>query len=377
MSIRKRKNTRVKTGYVFEVYFTYKDFNGVTQRFSKSGFTTKKSAKDYEIEMKNKVIQQGDLQMNKTITFNECFHEYMSVEGDKYAPSTLAYYNYTFKNYIEPSIGNREIYTLRYRDIQRYFNDMSRLGFGTVKNIKKVFNVTFKYSLRSGYIPSDPMNLIELKNNDKKEDKLMEINEDQFRKLCMKTIQCSNYSPDKEVNEWNGFNYFIALQIGWYLGLRISEALALKKEDFNFEQKTVQICRRVEYHHLRKRDIYLTDRLKTKGSKDVLPLADPLIQLLKLWFKENPYDLVVCDIDGRIIHPASISRKVSICAKELGFDFRYHMLRHSLASRLARNNISPNIAKELLRHSDITTTLGKYTHINDDDKREALHKIFD
>lgn len=42
-----------------------------------------------------------------------------------------------------------------------------------------------------------------------------------------------------------------------------------------------------------------------------------------------------------------------------------------------RNNISPNVAKELLRHTDISTTLGKYTHINEQDERNAILKLFE
>lgn len=49
----------------------------------------------------------------------------------------------------------------------------------------------------------------------------------------------------------------------------------------------------------------------------------------------------MCDMDGLLIHSSAISLKLRKAGKKIGIDFHYHMLRHSLASRLARNNINP------------------------------------
>lgn len=50
MSIRKRTSKKAKNGYVYEVYFPYK-INGITERYSRSGFKTKKEAKEHEALM--------------------------------------------------------------------------------------------------------------------------------------------------------------------------------------------------------------------------------------------------------------------------------------------------------------------------------------
>ena len=41
MGVRKRKKKKAKNGYVYAVNFTYK-VNGISQRYWKSGFETKK-----------------------------------------------------------------------------------------------------------------------------------------------------------------------------------------------------------------------------------------------------------------------------------------------------------------------------------------------
>lgn len=252
---------------------------------------------------------------------------------------------------------------------------MAVVGIATLKNMKKIFNVTFKYAMKSEYIPSNPMLMVELNAKINKKEKVMEITEEQFTELCKRVLIVDKNVADRESQYWNYFNYFIALYIGWYLGLRISETLGLKKSDIDFEHDTVKIQRRLEYQGLHKDEIYLTERMKTKDSKAELPLAEPLKDLLILWFRENPYDLVICDINGRLIHPATINFRIRKIGREIGIDFHYHLLRHSFASRLVRNNINPIVVQKVMRHSQISTTLEKYSHANFNDKREAIDTL--
>ena len=69
MSIRKRTSKKAKNGYVYEVYFNYKE-NGITQRYSKSGFSTKKEAQEHEAIKKAELKETGKLQkeIKKTVT---------------------------------------------------------------------------------------------------------------------------------------------------------------------------------------------------------------------------------------------------------------------------------------------------------------------
>jgi integrase len=41
-----------------------------------------------------------------------------------------------------------------------------------------------------------------------------------------------------------------------------------------------------------------------------------------------------------------------------------HCLRHTFATLLARNGVSPSIAQKLMRHSDIRLTMNTYTHLD-------------
>ncbi len=49
-----------------------------------------------------------------------------------------------------------------------------------------------------------------------------------------------------------------------------------------------------------------------------------------------------------------------------------HCLRHTFATLLARNSVSPSIAQKLMRHSDIRLTMNTYTHLDLADTANAV-----
>ncbi len=54
---------------------------------------------------------------------------------------------------------------------------------------------------------------------------------------------------------------------------------------------------------------------------------------------------------------------------------RFHDLRHSLATTLARNGAHPRTVQEILGHSDVTTTLRIYTHVLSDVVKEDMGRL--
>ena len=50
---------------------------------------------------------------------------------------------------------------------------------------------------------------------------------------------------------------------------------------------------------------------------------------------------------------------------------RFHDLRHSCATLLAAQGVPARVAMDILGHSDIRLTLGVYTHVLDESKRQA------
>ncbi len=379
MSIRKRASKKALSGYTYQVYFPYVDSMGIRREYIKGGFKTKKDATTHEAIKRNELVEYGDVFSNRNITFNDVFEEYMDVEGKKkYAKSTYQYYAYSYKQFIKKTIGNRKILNLKYRDIQKFFNNLD-VGVSTGKNIKKIFNVTYNYAIKNGYVRESPMSYVklQLKPKETENKKINPITKEQLDQMISEIIIVDKFTPEFDYTQFNYYSYAVALFIGWYTGLRVSETLGLRKEDFDFENNIIHIRRRLDYHGTKKKDLRTIDKLKTDKSKADLPMVSKLKEGILIWFEKNPYDYVICDIYGNLIHPSAMNARINNICKKLNIDFHYHCLRHSFTSNLINNNVKPNIAMELVRHSDIKTTLGVYTHINENEKAEVLEKIFD
>ena len=78
MSIRKRTSKKAKNGYVYEVYFPYK-VNGITERYSKSGFKTKKEAQEHEALMLADLKENGKIKKTVNKTFNDVYNEFIKI----------------------------------------------------------------------------------------------------------------------------------------------------------------------------------------------------------------------------------------------------------------------------------------------------------
>ena len=147
MSISKIKSK--KYGTVYQVDIRYKDHLGMSERHIKSGFIKMMEAKKYEKEFLDK-IELDKLKANNCLkTFNDVFKEYMELEGkNKYANATKNYYLTNYEMYVKEKIGKSKISSLKYANLQKYFNEMAnKQNIPTLKNIKKLFSVTFKYAL--------------------------------------------------------------------------------------------------------------------------------------------------------------------------------------------------------------------------------------
>lgn len=68
-----------------------------------------------------------------------------------------------------------------------------------------------------------------------------------------------------------------------------------------------------------------------------------------------------------------INKKIT--KKEDKFNFTFHDLRHTYATRLFELKIEPKTVQMLMGHSNISITLNTYTHVMEETKAKAINKL--
>jgi integrase len=157
------------------------------------------------------------------------------------------------------------------------------------------------------------------------------------------------------------------------LGLRVSELLGLQWGDIDFDNLTVRIQRSVVEGRV--------DLTKTEASQGVLPLASELAQTLLAHRAQSSHqadsDFVFAGKTGNPRWKDSILSdylKPAAARATIGA-IGWHTFRHTYSTLLHAFGAAPAVQKELLRHSNIQTTMNVYTQAVSAEKREAAAKV--
>lgn len=173
-------------------------------------------------------------------------------------------------------------------------------------------------------------------------------------------------------------------------GLRAAELRSLTVGSFKLDAETPTVTVAAGYSKRRREDTqplhrgladdlraHFANKLPTAPAFRVPPsydTADMLRADLKAaraaWIDELP----TTDTDGRATREQS-SFLAASDAKGLVVDF--HALRHSFITALAQGGVSPKVAQQLARHSTITLTMDRYTHMLAQDSASALDVLPD
>jgi site-specific recombinase XerD len=95
-------------------------------------------------------------------------------------------------------------------------------------------------------------------------------------------------------------------------------------------------------------------------------LVPLLAGFIRHWQEQTPYANMLVEDHLR---PAAVKAGVLNEGEKVRFGF--HNLRHSLASFLVRKGTDVKTVQKMLRHSDVSTTLGIYAHSMSEDRLAA------
>lgn len=179
----------------------------------------------------------------------------------------------------------------------------------------------------------------------------------------------------------NSARWTVALAVG----LRHSEALALRWEDVDLENGTLSVRRGL--HRVGGQGL-VYEEPKAERSRRTVALPGPLVEALRahraaqleeritagpLW---QNHDLVFAQPNGRPIERKSDWRAWKALLREADVRVvRLHDGRHTAATLLLSEGVHPRVVMEVLGHAQMRTTTDTYSHVMPALGRDAADRM--
>lgn len=295
-------------------------------------YIIKSTKQELEKEIRE-LKQKNKKQKNKYLFKNIIEEWYINFKEPYIKQKAKENYNTTLNKYIIPELGNKSINKITFKDLQLFINnknDKRRIQEIILQHIKAIFD----YAHSNKYINTNPAIALKLPRKTSKESiKPLTIEEQQ---TLLKSIKGHKLET---------FIYFSLI-----FGTRRNETLAFKIEDINEDKQLLHI-----------------NGTKTENAQRDVKISKDMINYLKANNKTKPYFNFTSDF---------VTKNITKLLKDLGINKTLHALRHTTATNLFYLGYKDKERQQYLGHANITTTNNIYTYLENDIKKEDIHKLY-
>ncbi len=337
-----------------------------------------KSYKECKIKLNHakNVYESGKSEVKVILTVKELLLLWLNSILINIKKSTADTYLAIINNHILPVMGGMSVNMIATEFLNKFvtekitdgrLDNTGGLSAKTVQNIVGVLKSAFKYAEKV-YGIKNPAAFVTMPKAEKKETEVLTDEEmAAIRKYCAE-------HPD----------YFEAVyELCISTGIRIGELCALQFEDIDFAEgtltirKTVQRIKKDDISQENKTEVIITPP-KTKNSTRKIPLPDMLLERLRKFTAGKQIGDYIFSVDGKKpLDVRTIQKKFASVLKKCGIrKVKFHILRHTFATKWAKSNFDIKGLSEILGHSDVKITLSLYVHSCVETKRKQINELF-
>ena len=317
-------------------------------------------------------------------TLQESFEQYLADRRDL-RPATVYVYKEVIKR--AGSLLNLPINQIKYSDIKHLYSCLrydQQYKPASIELLNSVLMPIFNLALRDGLIKTNPVKGVyrevargpEWKSHRKNAISIQE--QEEFLNFIHNS---------EEYKHWENFFVFL-----FGTGVRIGEAVALRWEDIDFENKMIEIRRSAYYVN----GSFVEGPPKTEAGIRSIPMFDKVAKALK---KEKQIALLVrptseknipgktglvfVSSKGTMLYTSTVNNTIvniikahnnMYPEKEIQ-KFSVHQIRHSFCSRLVDQDVNIKVIQSIMGHSDFQTTMDVYAHVSEKKKKEAFKAL--
>ena len=287
------------------------------------------------------------------LTFHKLYEEWLEYKKTvTNSPNTIKRHTQHYSKYFESSC----LHAMKIKQINELFLEsecnrivkdfnLSRKEWG---NTKTILNGMFQYAVRKKYLPENPMDKIQIHVK--------------FKQIVRKTGKTETYNTDEleNLNQYLDRMYtktedtvFLAVKLNFLLGLRVGELAALKWEDLS-DENHLHIVRE-EVRNQITNQCEVVEHTKTNCDRFVVLVPKAINLLQKIEHTGN----YIFMRNGERIRARQIAYVLEKYAERQGIATKStHKMRKTYASNLNAKGVPLDSIRELLGHSNPTTTLG-------------------
>ncbi|OLS05228.1 integrase [Staphylococcus epidermidis] len=392
-----------KHGHVqYRYYEKYKD--PLTNKWRRVSVVLNKNGKQSQKEAQKLLSKRIEAKLNdktpttlKSLTFHAACDEwleyYKNHSGSKATTIKEKISNTnTVKNAIDKEVL---INNITHTYLQDIINEWAKLhSKGHVQSLVIIIRSVFKYAFKYYDLQDiSVLDKIDIPKKAKTRDELQAKRNNYLEDSEVKELlSCFDYLIKHKKHSTRKRNYKMVKAIVQFQianGMRIGELLAIKSDNINYEDKTLDIDGTINWVTDKETGAFgVKETTKTSKSYRTIGLTTQSINLLKTLILENKKENQWNDkfIDRGYIFTNTAGspidlNKINNIIKEateissIKKSVTTHTLRHAHISTLAQLGINLKAIQERVGHSDYKTTLEIYTHVTDQMAKDMMNKL--
>jgi len=386
----------------YRYYEKYKD--PLTNKWRRVSVVLNKNGKQSQKEAQKLLNKRIEAKLNdktpttlKSLTFHAACDEwleyYKNHSGSKATTIKEKISNTnTVKNAIDKEVL---INNITYTYLQDIINEWAKLhSKGHVQSLVIIIRSVFKYAFKYYDLQDiSVLDKIDIPKKAKTRDELQAKRNNYLEDSEVKELlSCFDYLIKHKNHSSRKRNYNMVKAIVQFQianGMRIGELLAIKSDNINYEDKTLDIDGTINWVTDKETGAFgVKETTKTSKSYRTIGLTTQSINLLKTLIldnkKENQWNedfidrgYVFTNTAGSPIDLNKVNSIIKEATEISSIKKRVttHTLRHTHISTLAQLGINLKSIQERVGHSDYKTTLEIYTHVTDQMAKDMMNKL--
>ena len=341
-----------------------------------------------------------DIYVAGKATLNETFDRYISTKYNL-RESTRSSYLYTYDHYVRETFGLKRIAEIKYSDVlQFYYHLLNQQGIslGTLDSVHCLLHPTFQLVVRDEIIRKNPTDGV-----------MKEISRESGKNRGVRhalTIEQQRCFMEYIANHPIYYHWWPMFTILLGTGCRIGEALGLRWQDLDFENRVISINHSLVYYPANgsNKCVLRVSLPKTDAGIRTIPMLDIVKDAFEMLYeeqKENGFNeteidgmsgFIFCNRFGSVPNPQTVNHTIKRIANNYNADevvrakkehrdpiilpnFSCHHLRHTFCTRLCENETNLKVIQSIMGHKNIETTLDIYAEATEKKKQESFENL--